>query len=751
MIRSNRSLSHRPVLVLCAYLLLTAVMTWPLVTQLTTAIPGDSFDGWQNYWNQWWIKVALVDRVQNPFATDLLYYPTGVDLYFHTLNPFNGVTTLPIQLSMGLIPAYNAVIFLSWPLAGFGVYLLVYQLLSTKDTSHHRTQEPQHAGSPKKGIMREPLGCAAHNPFPPFIAGLIFTFSPFHMAHLLGHMQVMSLQWIPFYVLYLLRATRQAQAGRSWLRSALMAGLFLTLTGLCDWYFVLYLFFFTGFVLLWQWGILFTQPRTQPKRVAIRRFFNLGLAPTVAGIVMLVLLSPLLVPMIRAATQFDFMVRPTSDLYILSAGVMDFLIPNRLHTLWRPASFGWPGNQIAPVSERTIALGYVPLLLAAGAWFAGGYRKQRTFWMLSALCFFLLALGPRWHLGNITAADIPTPGHAPVSWTPFAVLNELIPFMRISRSVSRYALMVQLSVAVLAGLGLQALLARRLRRMWAPFVSSGLVIFILFEYWVAPFPISPPDTPAFYQMVQTMPAPGAVLNLPMNYDRPGYLLYQTVHQQPLTVAYISRDDPRTLTERIPLLQQFRHLGPDIIDIDPVTVGMTVLSDLGVGLVVQDRYKMPGGREREYTAALADAIFAGQAPLYEDDRLTVQVVEPPADQQPYLLLGALHWGPLTQNAAGTPQRLVAKAGAGLHFVHTTPEMQLRIRYRTLPFVELDLMTHAGTTLVATLPPAPHGATVTFPLSTFGVTGQPSTLAEAPSILLVPTAPDSVWIEQVGFVE
>ncbi|HHY55720.1 MAG TPA: hypothetical protein GYA08_09815, partial [Chloroflexi bacterium] len=111
-------------LALALYLAATVVFTWPLAANLTTAIPGDSFDGWQNYWNQWWIKQALIDRIVNPLRTDLLYYPTGVSLYFHTLNPFNGVTTLPIQLAFGLIPAYNAVVFMSWVLAGYGVFLL---------------------------------------------------------------------------------------------------------------------------------------------------------------------------------------------------------------------------------------------------------------------------------------------------------------------------------------------------------------------------------------------------------------------------------------------------------------------------------------------------------------------------------------------------------------------------------------------------------------------------------------------------
>ncbi|MEZ4612243.1 MAG: hypothetical protein R2838_18685 [Caldilineaceae bacterium] len=70
-------------------------------------------------------------------------------------------------------------------------------------------------------------------------------------------------------------------------------------------------------------------------------------APVMAGAVFVLLLSPMLVPMVREATRFSFMVRPPTDLYVLSASVMDFLVPNRLHTLARPASFAWIGNQIA--------------------------------------------------------------------------------------------------------------------------------------------------------------------------------------------------------------------------------------------------------------------------------------------------------------------------------------------------------------------------------------------------------------------
>ncbi len=700
--------------VLFGYLLLTLVMTWPLALQFTTAIPGDSFDGWQNYWNLWWVKLALVDRLQSPYVTDLLYYPTGVGLYFHTLNPFNGLVTLPVQLSAGLIPAYNAVVLISWVLAGYGTYLLTLWAIGARlqpsdgvgekerDPSSHTPQGDKHAA----GVMRRPSLGMVH--LAAFVAGLIFTFAPVHMAHLLGHMQVMALQWLPFYLLALLRGMAHARVGKPWLREGLLAGLFLTLAGLCDWYFVLYLFLLTAVVIGWMWLVALLQRERR-----WRLWLGLVGPAAVGGLLFAIVLAPVLVPMVYEAVQYSFMVRPTSDLYILSATLLDFLIPNRLHTLFRPESFSWWGNQIAPVSERTLAVGYGALALALVA--VGAMWRRSALWAVAALCFLLLALGPRVQLLDISWEDIPTDAaFAADSVNPvrdfslYAVVNELVPFMRISRSVSRFAIVVQLCVAVLAGIGL-AWLLRQLRRslgqMGAVTVGAVAVVVVLGESWVAPFPMSPPDTPAYYATLAEEAGNGAVLNLPMNYDRPGYLLYQTVHQRPLTVAYISRDDPRTLTERAPLLQHWRHLGPDILADDPVLVGMTVLNDLGVERVVLDRYKMPGGEEREYTEALVNALFQGDAPLFADERIRVYGVTPPASPQPYLLLGALHWGPLIE-ADGLRSRTLGNGPAVLLLLHALQGAEVVITYQSA----VDAVVSSTNGDSWKLPAAPTGATM-----------------------------------------
>ncbi|HMQ56145.1 MAG TPA: hypothetical protein PKD98_28950, partial [Anaerolineae bacterium] len=155
-----------PLLALSTYLALTVLMTWPSALHLTEAIPGDGFDGWQNYWNLWWVKQALLVEGTNPFFTDYLYPPTGVSLLFHTLNILNGLWTLPIQLNFGLTIAYNSVVFFSFATGGLGAYLLAL----------HTLVRFRPGG---RGLRLAALA-----------GGLVFTFAPVQLAHLLGHMQV---------------------------------------------------------------------------------------------------------------------------------------------------------------------------------------------------------------------------------------------------------------------------------------------------------------------------------------------------------------------------------------------------------------------------------------------------------------------------------------------------------------------------------------------------------------------------------
>ena len=58
-------------------LLLTLGITYPLVRQFTAAIPGDSFDGWQNYWNLWWVKPHFWRSTRTPGSATCSTIPPG--------------------------------------------------------------------------------------------------------------------------------------------------------------------------------------------------------------------------------------------------------------------------------------------------------------------------------------------------------------------------------------------------------------------------------------------------------------------------------------------------------------------------------------------------------------------------------------------------------------------------------------------------------------------------------------------------
>ena len=81
------------------YAALTLLFTWPLVWRLGDALPLGGNDVFQNYWNFWWWRHALLGGAESPFATTLIYAPGETSLAFHTHSPGNLLLTLPIWLS----------------------------------------------------------------------------------------------------------------------------------------------------------------------------------------------------------------------------------------------------------------------------------------------------------------------------------------------------------------------------------------------------------------------------------------------------------------------------------------------------------------------------------------------------------------------------------------------------------------------------------------------------------------------------
>lgn len=604
--------------VLAGYFLLTILMTWPVARHVTEAIPGDGFDGWQNYWNLWWVKQALLLEATNPFFTDYLYAPTGVSLLFHTLNIFNGLWTLPLQLNFGLAIAYNSVVFMSYITSGYGGYLLALHTLTRSFPAGTRS-----------------LRLSA------FVGGLVFTMAPFHMAHLLGHMQVFTMTWPPFYVLWLLRtlepwatATTNTPPARL-RRDIVLTALFLLLATLVALYHALYLLIFTGLALLWtvfyRWRLT-----TQNSRIPQPTSFLLRPALVVAaiGLVFGLAMSPLLVPMIRDASARPDLETGLVQNITLSADVLAYITPSEMHPLWGDWAKSIANNFNATTSERLIFAGFVPLLLAGYLLIRSWSNVIVRFWALIAAAYFVLSLGPFLHING----QIVTIG----GWQlplPYLLLYYTVPFIDLTRSLSRYNLMFMLGLGVLVALALARLSnAKPMSRVpqLIPWLAAAV---ICFEFLAAPYPVSKIDIPQFYADVSSQPELYNIAELPMNWDRPTPLLHQTVHGRPLLTAYTSRDNPLELAWRTPVFQHWRYLGPDIIDLPLDQVAPTIFFDFNLRYIVLDYWQMPPGPERDATEHWVAAALPGVAPIYDDGRLRVYQTPPKIETRAYLSLGA----------------------------------------------------------------------------------------------------------------
>ncbi|NTW01891.1 MAG: DUF2079 domain-containing protein, partial [Oscillochloris sp.] len=349
---------------LFCFVLAGIACTWPLITRFSTDLPGDFHkdgleDAYQNVWNLWWIVQAL-SQLRNPLITDRFFFPESPKLFYHTLSPINILLAAPVTALWGPIAGFNTVVMLSFALGGLGMWALA----------------------------RERVG---HGPA--LLAGLAFVASPFHMASIVsdGQLQIFALQWLPWYILFLLRALRTGNR-----RTIFLAGFFLTLTAWTDWYYTLFLLIFTAGAAVWELRSQRSGARAelgQGYRETVRR---ITVALLGIGAISAVGAAPLVVPMLIEAMRHTYMnIYPADDPARLSVDLLAFLVPPRGHAIWGRAPWSWG------VAQNVNRRFYLGLIISALALLAMLRRSAARPWGLMALTFGLLALGAELRVNRV--------------------------------------------------------------------------------------------------------------------------------------------------------------------------------------------------------------------------------------------------------------------------------------------------------------------------------------------------------------
>jgi hypothetical protein len=616
----------RHLAVLVGFLLLAILGTWPLATQFTTAVPGGG-DAWQHLWNLWWMRQALTQPT-DPFFTNALYYPNGVSLLFHTLVPLESTLTVPFQLlGVDLVPLYNSVLLGSFVLAGYGTWLLVRDLTG-------------HAGAA-------------------LVAGFAFAFCPYHLGHLLGHMNLASLQWIPFYLWALFRAcgapgspfnftaqtqrkedgddkglgeggnkapspqTRNTQHATDnpqsathkgnpagfrnpqW-RWAALAGLFLAANGWTEWIYVAFLGVFTVGYVVWRAGV-------DGQLWAGRRAWGAFAARLlIVGVVFGALGGPLLIRTAAAQAGQTWMRFPPRETLIYSSDLVDSFVPSGLHPiLGEPARALERQQPERNTAERSVFLGYTALLLALGALAWGRPQRAVAFWATAATVAWVLTLGPILHAAGrstFTAFGVTMP-------LPYLLLYNYVPGFSVMRVPTRFIVLASLALAVLAGYALAALARRWPRPRWTALAVLATVAMAA-DFLIIPNPLARAGYQIpFYAQVAQEPGHFALLELPLR-PMSDYLAYQTVHGKPLVYGYLSRQPPDPFVDSTPALHYLLNTTPpDALTPAEAAQDAQALRAANIRYVIVHWWAFTAPEAESMQAKLA-ALFPGQTP--QDD-------------------------------------------------------------------------------------------------------------------------------------
>ncbi|MCG8351062.1 MAG: hypothetical protein MI924_25110 [Chloroflexales bacterium] len=489
-----------------AYLLCTLLIMAPILPLFNRAILGGpvaAVDGWLHVWHMWWAHRAVTTGV-NPFYTNLLYYPQGADLAIQPMNLSNGVLVLPITALFGPIAGYNLAAMLAFVLAGMGGYALALRITGSWPAA--------------------------------FLGGFIFSFSPFHMTKLAdGQLELIALQWLPFYQLFLLRTVEA-----SWRYDAVVAGGLLALIGYTSWYYFLFACISSCFFgLLW----LFTVLKKHDRIGAIWRLFVIVL---IAGFCIAPILAPAL---INSSSDFGQVqsVEPHSNEYLVSrsANILDFWLPSNLHPIWGDAVVRVGQAWHPGIAAWNVALGYCTLGLAVVGLITSWAKAWR--WALLALAMLILALGPLLSIGSWQTA-LPL---------PYGLLL-YVPGLDLAQRPSHFVVIVTLMLAILAAFGMRWLLDRAARQVrWI--VLLGVFLIIGFEYLPPRWSIWDSDVHPFYTTLADQD--GALLVLPAQQDSSVVLKAQMVHSRPLIGGYLARV-PHYRVPFAPGIRQFWDLEID---------------------------------------------------------------------------------------------------------------------------------------------------------------------------------------------
>ena len=495
------------------YLAIALVLFWYLTINITTAVPRGYGDVFQSMFNLWWVPYSIFVLHSSPYFTHLLYYPVGANFVTQTMSPLAGIITWPLQQISSAF-AYNILFFTAFALSGLFMYMLAYYVTGNKYAS--------------------------------FIAGLIFAFSPMHIAQAQGHLDWTLIEFVPLFILFLIKSIFESK--KRYPIFAAISFILLTFVGDIEQGIMLFLFAIIAVFLL----LIIKKKEVNKKQAAI----NLGIM--IAAIA--VLFSPFLIamaPHLKSAFSVASQQSALYDNLQWSDNALSFFLPSYYNPFFNGISLSY-ANQIYAltyqgvsftmnVGERVSYIGYsVLILMLMGIFYDYKNNKLRNsiFWILIFAIYVLLALGPYVQIYN-TVTGIPT----------LYALYLHVPYLNIIREPGRFDMIVTIAISIIAAMGFMKIIENKEDKKKLLYTAIVGII-ILVEYVGIAIPPASSQLymnatiPSVYYAIGNTTGNSSVLmlpSLPQGGNLPAEFTgqetyYVTATKKPLVGGYTSRSN-----------------------------------------------------------------------------------------------------------------------------------------------------------------------------------------------------------------
>ena len=502
MVISNNARSRLSLLtaISCFYLVCIIIFFYPSFHNFTSALIGPPEDNMQDFWNTWYSQISFESHPFSLFHTNLLFYPEGVSLVYHSFaypNLFlifaiRKILFLPLTIAT-LVGMHNLMLLVSYYLSAIGGFYL----------AKHYTNDNLSS----------------------LLGGFIFGFSPFHFAHTLHHMGVAAIQYIPFFVLCFLSFLET----RNW-KPFIGAVIFYWLSALSCWYYLFYIAYF----LLFYYCFEAVQKRT---------FLTKRLLKPILAIFasVILLLSPIVMPMISQSIGNPNVYTDGHNVYV--ADLLAFFVFHPYHLL-NTFTEGINSHFSGNAWEMTVYLGIINIGLIL--WWL--MKKQKSYpiqglgyHLWGMIIFMLFAGGSFLHIyGETTPIPLPT------------FLTQFIPFFRNVRTPSRAIvfsyLFLSIAIAMITSKNMSLIGGRR-----------GIIFFaavsalVFADFYPSGILLTKVDCPQAYEIIKrdTDSRTFGILDVPRGYiENNRYMMYQVCHGRPIVEASISRKLSLTLDDAL---------------------------------------------------------------------------------------------------------------------------------------------------------------------------------------------------------